>query len=233
MTRRRVVLAGALLGAAGLWFSGAGRGTTRADSAHEAAAVTSEELAPIQTPHELEAAARPQVSPAPPAAADPTPRPRVKKEDDPNQPFAIAGETDQDRAERAAERAELDKRWQGEAPDAAWANDSGPRIAKVLADARQPPQALHAVDCRQSICRFELHSAGGTQGEVMALIHAARQLELETWVRPAQQPDGSWHMETFFPKQGYRLSGGGGRIGQVKQVPDSSDLPRQPSTEEG
>ena len=137
------------------------------------------------------------------------------------------------RAERAKEREDLNRRWQSEAPDATWASDSAPRIVKLLADARQSPAALRVLDCRQSICRFELHSAGGTHGEVMSLVHAARQLETETWVHPVAQPDGTWHMETFFPKEGYRLSGGGGRIGQVKQGPDSPGPQSQPHTEEG
>jgi len=56
---------------------------------------------------------------------------------------------------------------------------------------------------------------------------------VQTWVHPLQQSDGTWRMEVFFPKQGYRLSGGGGRIDELKQVKDSPDLHVPPSTEEG
>jgi hypothetical protein len=145
----------------------------------------------------------------------------------------VKGEGPEERAERAREREELDRRWKQERADGAWANVSGERITQLLAKEALPSHALRAVDCRQSICRFELRSSTGTEKEVMALIHAARELELETWVHPQQQPDGTWGMEVFFPKQGYRLSGGGGRIDEMKQVTDSPDLHVPPSTEEG
>ncbi len=47
-------------------------------------------------------------------------------------------------------------------------------------------------------------------------LQAARDFEEETWIHPEKQDDGAWGTEVFFPKQGYRLSGGGGRATRVR-----------------
>jgi hypothetical protein len=43
------------------------------------------------------------------------------------------------------------------------------------------------------------------------MVHAARDLETETWLmpEPSQEAPGSWDIEVYFPRTGYMLSGGG------------------------
>ena len=54
---------------------------------------------------------------------------------------------------------------------------------------------------------------GDSQQAVMSLIHA-RELHVETWLLPEGDPRSArYHIEVFLPRDGYRLSGGGGKIG--------------------
>jgi hypothetical protein len=225
MKRPRGWIALGLLGAGGLWLAlrPAPMPPPSGDDAlpAEAAAVA------IVT----EAAEAP-TSPAPPAianaaAAPPAPQPpaAIRKGDDPDAPYAFA-ETPEDLSERVAEREELGSRFARETADAPWTVEAGRKVAELLARGNLPSGALRAVDCRQTICRFVLASSTNTTREVGGLLQAARDFEEETWIHPEKQGDGTWRTEVFFPKQGYRLSGGGGRIDEVKRATSEPDQQR-------
>jgi hypothetical protein len=237
MNRTRMGMLGVIPVAALSWIAVRLLLTTEAPVAPSRAAVsavrshetdsTPQAAASVIETHTQHAPARAQ--PLPVQTAAPVPKP----EDATAAPFTFDHETPEDRADRLRERDELGKRWTEEPRDSRWANEASARISDLLARAEQRSSALREVDCRQSICRFELQSATGTQKEAMALIAVARQFEPETWLRPYQQRNGSWRMEVFFPKQGYRLSGGGGRIGETRPVVNSPDLQSPISTEKG
>jgi len=126
----------------------------------------------------------------------------------------------------ATKREELGARFARESADATWTDESGRRVAELLAKSNLQSGALSAVDCRQTICRFVLASSSTRGGEVRGLIQAARDLDQQTWLHPEKQGDDTWRMEVFFPKDGYRLSSGGGRIGETQPVVDAPDLQR-------
>jgi hypothetical protein len=217
----------ALFVAGALWL---GRPSRHSPSANELSATDSPSVATNETPEAAPAPAPapPSPPPAPAAAAaapEGAPAARIKKEDDPNGPFALK-ESPEELRERQAEYADLSERFNREAADGTWTNQSGSRVTEQLARNQLQKSALQAVDCRQTICRFLLASSTGKQGEVGGLIQTARDLELETWLHPEKQADGTWRMEVFFPKEGYRLSTGGGRIDEMPRVVDAPDLQR-------
>jgi hypothetical protein len=129
------------------------------------------------------------------------------------------------RLERARERAELVGRWDGESKDAEWTRHELDRISTSLVRADLRYDQVQAVDCRETVCRFELKTTGETYGEVMQLIRTARGLDEQTWVRaePDETPSTST-IEVFMPREGYRLSSGGGRIGEPVRVYDDPAL---------
>jgi hypothetical protein len=115
---------------------------------------------------------------------------------------------------RAQEHDELSRRLAPERPDPAWTASVEQRMHALLATNGVPVRALDAVDCRETICRLRLISEGVSQRAVMSVIHAARELHLETWLLPEEDPQSPrYHLDVFLPRDGYRLSGGGGRIG--------------------
>jgi hypothetical protein len=211
-----------LLGAGGLWLAlrsapePSAEEPPVADATPIAAAVDNAETpgAPAVAAPAMEA----PVAPAPPARPD-------KVADDPNAPYAFK-ETPEDLSERVAEREELGSRFARETADAPWTDEAGRKVAELLARGNLPSGALRAVDCRQTICRFVLASSTNTTREVGGLLQAARDFEEETWIHPEKQDDGTWRTEVFFPKQGYRLSGGGGRIDEAERAAGEPDQDR-------
>jgi hypothetical protein len=208
-----------LLSAGGLWFAlrsapkSSADEPPAADATPIAAAVAKTETSKVPPPP-------PVAVPAPAAPQDQAPR--VEKTDDPNAPYAF-DETPEDLNERVAERSGLMSRFSRETADATWTGDAGRRVVEQLARANLQSGALRAVDCRQTICRFVLASSTNTRREFGGLIQAARDFEEETWLHPEQQDDGTWRTEVFFPKQGYRLSGGGGRIDEARRAAGAPD----------
>jgi type IV secretory pathway VirB10-like protein len=223
--RLSIVTLAVLVVAVGVWLA---RPSRHSPSTDESPATDSPSIATNEA-HGAAAAPSPSAPPPPPAVAaaapEESPAPRIKKEDDPNAPFALR-ESPEEIRERQAEYAGLSARFSREAADGTWTNQSGSRVADQLARNQVQRSALQAIDCRQTICRFLLASSTDKQGEVGGLIQAARDLELETWLHPEKQADGTWRMEVFFPKEGYRLSAGGGRIDEIPQVVDAPDLQR-------
>lgn len=225
MKRTRRWMALGLLGAGGLWLALRSAPPPPDDGAPE-------DSAPLAIAAGV-AEAPPEAAPSPPAIAMATeapppqqpPAPAPRKGDDPNAPYAF-NETPEDLSERAAEREELGRRYGRETANAPWTDEAGRKMAERLARGNLPSGALRAVDCRQTICRLVLSSSTNTTREVGGLLQAARDYEEETWIHPEKQDDGTWRTEVFFPKQGYRLSGGGGRIDEVKRAVNEPDQER-------
>jgi hypothetical protein len=93
----------------------------------------------------------------------------------------------------------------------------------LLAENGVPPRALGQVDCRETICRLRLEAQSDEQQAVMALIRSARALHVETWLLPEEAEHGSgYFMDVFLPRDGYRLSGGGGQIGGELTIGEAS-----------
>lgn len=129
------------------------------------------------------------------------------------------GKRDAERnAELDADRRDLGSRWSGEPSDRAWTSETAERIAVILHGKQLDPSAVKEVDCRRTICRFALTSPSPKHGDVMATISAARETDPETWTMPDAQANGSYNVDVFFPRKGYRLSGGGGRIDEPMRV---------------
>jgi len=107
-------------------------------------------------------------------------------------------------------------------------------IAGLLGIAKFSSDHLKEVDCRETVCRFQLRTSNNTQGEVMSLIQVARELGEETWVRAEPQDnEPQSQIEVFYPRDGYRLSGGGGRIAEPPRVaPDFVGEPAPATTPE-
>jgi hypothetical protein len=130
--------------------------------------------------------------------------------EDPPKPVGPQPLSHQDAMMRVAERNELSGRWTAEAKSSGWTEEANEKIRGLLAPAGLNVNAVTETDCRQTICRFNLSGTDGASA--LALIRVARQLHDETWVDHKQQSDGTWRIEVFFSKSGYRLSGGGGPI---------------------
>ena len=120
----------------------------------------------------------------------------------------------------ANERKELHARWSTERVDRSWTRESSSRIASQLTVHSGSDTALLGVDCRETICRFELGSRDGAQSVVESLIRSVRSVHEETWLATGKDPSGVWRIEAFFPRDGYRLSSGGGPIEQSPTVTD-------------
>jgi len=128
-------------------------------------------------------------------------------------------ESSQETMARLDERAELSNRWDGETQDPGWTGEIEDRIRGLLSNAELQENLLKEVDCRESICRFQLATGENTHSEVMSLIHVARDLMEETWVRAEPNEElGQSQIEVFFPKEGFRLSGGGGPIEDSAEI---------------
>jgi hypothetical protein len=97
-------------------------------------------------------------------------------------------------------------------------------MTTLLAQNGVDSSAFGAVACRETICRFSLKSKTGKKTEVQSLIHVARSLDDQTWLDPEEQEDGSFGMQVYYPREGYRLSGGGGKIGEPKEVVEAANL---------
>lgn len=222
MKRARLGMLVGALAAIGLWLPLLSRPKPGADESPRGA--TQRGAAVAETKYEAPAPLPVARAPEAPAAEAPPAHP-AKTADDPNAPFAFE-ETADDLRERATEREELGARFARESADATWTDESGRRVAELLAKSNLQSGALSAVDCRQTICRFVLASSSTRGGEVRGLIQAARDLDQQTWLHPEKQGDDTWRMEVFFPKDGYWLSGGGGRIDETKPVVDAPGLER-------
>jgi hypothetical protein len=152
--------------------------------------------------------------PEPAAAPTASPTPQKPTEDPETALFKPDKFSVEQALQRAAERKELNDRWQSQKEDRPWAAETKGRVQALLRKANLRPQALREVDCRETICRFSLHAETSLQKDVGNMIHAARDLERETWLmpEPSEQANGAWDIEVYFPRAGYMLSGGGGRI---------------------
>jgi hypothetical protein len=114
---------------------------------------------------------------------------------------------------RTQEREELRSRWNEEKRrDVPWSQSLTEGIIHGLVDNRVGEPASVDADCRETICRVILRSEGDSDREVMGVIRVARALHQETWLLAEDAEDGSYELELFLPRNGYRLSGGGGRI---------------------
>jgi hypothetical protein len=111
---------------------------------------------------------------------------------------------------REAESAMLTSRWQSQQADPAWSKESEAAIAKLLLDGGFAFEAMRELDCRETVCRFMLDAEDGARA--LALLRIGRRVHDETWLDHTAQHDGSWSIEVFFARAGYRLSGEGGRI---------------------
>jgi hypothetical protein len=115
---------------------------------------------------------------------------------------------------RARERQELMGRFSSERASSDWTREVSDLVDTTLSESDLDELSLKEADCRQTVCKLGLRSHGSNEDEVMGLIHAVRSLHPETWLWPEQQSDGSWDIEAFLPREGYRLSAGGGRVSE-------------------
>jgi hypothetical protein len=155
------------------------------------------------------------------------------EEDRKKQPFTGFTESAEQRVERMQERSELLGRWNEEAKDPSWTARESSLIAGLLANAEFSRDHLKEIDCRETICRFQLQTSNNTYGEVMSLIGVAHELGDETWLRAepqAKEPQS--HIEIFVPRDGYRLSGGGGRIDAPPTIVHDYEEPPEAATPE-
>jgi len=208
--RKRWVVVGALAALGAAWSA------TR--SSHSASRPPEPTAEVLPTPSEplVERHTAPEVS-APPAVAVQTPpaasAAAAAKESEENAPFKTDVVTVEARLRRAAEREELDHRWASEAADPVWGTQVKNHMVELLAADGVSARALDDADCRQTICRLKLTSSSDRKSDVMSVIHAARELHVETWLLPEQdEARGTYGIEVFMPRDGFRLSGGGGKI---------------------
>lgn len=131
----------------------------------------------------------------------------VSEEDVPVEPTRLDME-ELDR--REAESAMLASRWQSQQANPAWSKESAAAIAKLLLDGGFAFEAMREPDCLETICRFILDAEDGARA--LALLRIGRRVQDETWLDHTAERDGSWSIEVFFARAGYRLSGDGGRI---------------------
>jgi hypothetical protein len=114
---------------------------------------------------------------------------------------------------RAQEHDELSRRFSSEQQDTKWAAEVEQQMQRLLHEGGISSRALQLVDCRQTICRLKLEAQSDRRASVMAVIHAARALHQETWLLPEEDEQGStFFVEVFLPRDGYRLSSGGGKV---------------------
>jgi hypothetical protein len=117
------------------------------------------------------------------------------------------------RLQRAQERDELNARWVSEQADPQWGASVERRMHSLLSENGVLSRSLSTVDCRQTICRLQLRSANESQKSVTAVLAAARALHEETWVLPEEdEASSTYSVDVFMPRDGYRLSGGGGKV---------------------
>jgi hypothetical protein len=117
------------------------------------------------------------------------------------------------RLTRAQEHDELSRRLSSEQQDPKWVAEVERQMQGLLRDGGVSSRALQLVDCRETICRLKLEAQSDRRASVMAVIHAARELHRETWLLPEEDEQGStFFVEVFMPRDGYRLSSGGGKI---------------------
>jgi hypothetical protein len=220
--RKRWIALGTLAALAVAWsVTRSGHSVSRPpEPTAEVPATPSEPLVERHTAPEISAA--PEVSAPPAVAVQPPPAASAAaaaKESDENAPFKTDVVTVEARLRRAAEREELDHRWASEAADPAWSTQVKHHMVELLAADGVSARALDDVDCRQTICRLKLTSSSERKSDVMSVIHAARELHVETWLLPEQdEARGTYGMEVFMPREGFRLSGGGGKIDQAPKT---------------
>jgi hypothetical protein len=206
----------ALLGALGLSLRPGARVAERLESRPSAPETTEPfEAAPAEPA--LPPTAR-SPSPAPVAVA-PTPAtaaeaPSVAPEAGPPKPPEFKYSPNLERAlELASDRAVLTARWSNEMSDPSWRSVTAARLHTTLVERGVDPNAVTEIDCRATICRFALRTSSKMKADVDGLIQAARAIDEQTWTMPEEQ-DAGYSVEVFFPREGYRLSGDGGRVDQ-------------------
>lgn len=168
------------------------------------------------------------VKPPVPATPPASPTREAEPSDDERELFKTDVVTLETRLQRAAEREELSSRFEAEQHDAAWSAELQKKMTELLAADGMSARALGKVDCRQTICRLNLTSSSDRKRDVMAMIHAARELHEETWLLPEEdEARASYSTEVYLPRDGYRLSGGGGRIDEAPRTA-AADFPAEP-----
>jgi hypothetical protein len=182
------------------------------DDAAEVAATRAEPVAATAPPTPDRAApaaaSRATVAPAQPEAAAvlaPNEPPRPER----GRPDALTEEEQQARVE---EHATLSERFDRQEPNPQAVAPLQAAIEERLVDRSLPAGALAALECRRTLCRFELTSHG-TSGlspleEVHALIDTVRALG-ETWLRATEVGPDQWRVEAFAPTENHFLTGPG------------------------
>lgn len=169
--------------------------------------------------------ARPsQPEPVIPAAVAPETEPKRAAPDE-NARFVDPSGSLEARLQRAQERDELNARWVSEPADSQWGTSVERRMQSLLSEHGLQSRSLSTVDCRQTICRLQLHAANESQKSVTALIAAARALHEETWVLPEEdEASSTYSVDVFMPRDGYRLSAGGGQVGSPLATVEAAPL---------
>jgi hypothetical protein len=119
--------------------------------------------------------------------------------------------------ELATDRAQLNARWSAEGRDSSWRAQTESRLRAIFTKRGLDARDVGEVDCRATICRFAVHTSSKTDPDVGNLIQAARAIDQQTWTMPEEHEVG-YSVEVYFPKEGYRLSSGGGRIDEPMAV---------------
>ena len=111
---------------------------------------------------------------------------------------------------REQEAKMLTGRWASQDHDADWSGRTAQAVATLLEESGFEQEVASEIDCRATLCRLVLQ--GNDDQEAVELLHVARGIHDETWLDHSETDEGSWGIEVFFSRPGYRLSGDGGRI---------------------
>lgn len=182
-----------------------------ADDAAEAAATRTEPVAATASPAPR---AKP---PATPRAAVAPAQPEPVAVLAPSEPMrAERGRpdllTELEQQERVEEHSMLSERFDRQEPNPQAVAPLQAELEERLVGRNLPPNALAALDCRRTLCRFELTSQGRSGlsplAEVHALIDSVRDLG-ETWLRATEVGPDQWRVEAFAPTANHFLTGPG------------------------
>lgn len=208
----RVSLVAGLLIVGGVGLTGFLRLTEHGSSRSESAASPDPQSVPSPRPNDTPSETVNAAFDVPPPA-EPAPEVENPPKAEQSSRFKEDSLSLESRLRRAQEHDELNARLAPERVDPTWTASVERRMQTLLADGGISSRALESVDCRETICRLRLASESDRQQAVMALIHSARALHPETWLLPESDERGSkYYMDVFLPRDGYRLSSGGGRV---------------------
>jgi hypothetical protein len=125
--------------------------------------------------------------------------------------------------ELAKDRADLNSRLLHEMSDSSWRSETEARMRTTLMERGLDSNAVTDIDCRISICRFVVHTRSKADADVKALLEAARAVDAQTWTMPEEQEVG-YSIDVYFPRAGYRLSSGGGRVDDAVAIVETPVL---------